>query len=444
MGALAVRRLRDLDPAERERILARSTAAIFDPELVAGVRAIIEDVRARGDAAVCDALERFDGVECTPAQLRVAEAELATACDRVADDVIAAVRRGIANIRAFNERVLEGASWRAEIAPGLLVGEETGPIASAGLFVPSGKGSFPSVLMHIGTPAVVAGVEDIIVLVPPSAGHGRDVDAAVLAVAGELGLTEVFRTNGPAGIAAAAFGTETIPRVVKIVGPGSPAVTSAQVQMQAYGCATAMLFGASESLVIADETADPAIVAADLLNEAEHGDDSVALLVTPSETLVATVAGEIDRQLETLPQPRRNYASVALSRTGGALLVRDLAEACEFANEFAPEHLLLSVREPEALLPKLDHAGEILLGDTPFAAANYLIGVPNTLPTGRYARLASGVNARTFVKTTSIARTSPAALGELSAGIIALARHEGFPAHAAAILARGLMPGPSP
>ena len=126
------------------------------------------------------------------------------------------------------------------------------------------------------------------------------------------------------------------------------------------------------------------------------------------------------------------------------MLVRDLAEACEFANEFAPEHLLLSVREPDALLPKLEHAGEILLGNTPFAAANYLIGVPNTLPTGRYARLASGVTARTFVKTTSIARTSPAALGELSAGIVALARHEGFPAHAAAILARGLMPGPGP
>jgi histidinol dehydrogenase len=438
MGALAVRRLRDLDRTERERILARSADAVFDPELAAGVRAIIEDVRTRGDAGVCDALSRFDGVACAPGRLRVQEAELAEASRRVDDAVLAAIRRGIANIRAFNERVLDGASWRAEIAPGLLVGEESRPIASAGLFVPSGKGSFPSVLMHIGTPAVVAGVDEIVVAVPPMAGRGLEVDPAVLVVARELGLTDVFRVNGPAGIAALAFGTETIPRVVKIVGPGSPAVTSAQVQVQAYGCATAMLFGPSESLVIADDTADPTILAADVLNEAEHGDDSVALLVTASDSLVASVAREVDRQLDGLPEPRRGYAAAAISRLGGVMLVRDDDEACAFANEFAPEHLLLAVRDPEALLPKLDHAGEILLGDTPFSAANYLIGVPNTLPTGRYARLASGITARAFVKTSSIARTSPAALAELSSGIVALAEHEGFPAHAAAIRVRGL------
>jgi histidinol dehydrogenase len=215
-------------------------------------------------------------------------------------------------------------------------------------------------------------------------------------------------------------------------------VTSAQVQVQAYGCATAMLFGPSESLVIADDTADPTILAADVLNEAEHGDDSVALLVTASDSLVASVAREVDRQLDGLPEPRRGYAAAAISRLGGVMLVRDDDEACAFANEFAPEHLLLAVRDPEALLPKLDHAGEILLGDTPFSAANYLIGVPNTLPTGRYARLASGITARAFVKTSSIARTSPAALAELSSGIVALAEHEGFPAHAAAIRVRGL------
>jgi histidinol dehydrogenase len=442
MAALAVRRLRDVDPDERARILARSTAAIFDPELAAGVRAIIEDVRARGDAAVCDALARFDGVDCPPAALRVAEAELAAAPGRVADDVVGAIRQGLANIRSFNERVLQGGSWRAEIAPGLEVGEETRPIASAGLFVPSGKGSFPSVLMHIGTPAVVAGVPEIAVVVPPSSGRGLEVDPAVLVVARELGLTNVFRVNGPAGVAALAFGTETIPKVVKIVGPGSPAVTSAQVQLQAYGCATEMLFGPSESLVIADEAADPALLAADLLNEAEHGEDSVAVLVTASEGLAAAVSGEVERQLEALPEPRRRFASAALSRTGGVLLVDDLAEACDFANEFAPEHLQLAVTEPEALLPRLEHAGEILLGDTPFAAANYLIGVPNTLPTGRYARLTSGVTARTFLKTSSVARTSRAALAGLAQGVVALATHEGFPAHAAAVRARGLASGP--
>jgi histidinol dehydrogenase len=307
--ALAVRRLDELDRNELDRILARSTAAIFAPELTSSVGQIIEDVRLRGDAAVCDALARFDGVECSPADLLVDEAEIAGAAPRIGGDVLAAIRTGIQNIRAFNERVLVGAEWLEEIAPGLLVGEQSRPIASAGLFVPSGKGSFPSVLMHIGTPAIVAGVVEIVVVVPPSAGRGLEVDPAVLVVADELGLRKVYRANGPAGIAAVAFGTETIPRVDKVVGPGSPAVTSAQLQVQAYGCATEMLFGPSESLLLADDSADPVVLAADVLNEAEHGDDSVALLVTASDALVGEVARELDRQLEGLPEPRRSYAA---------------------------------------------------------------------------------------------------------------------------------------
>jgi histidinol dehydrogenase len=197
-----------------------------------------------------------------------------------------------------------------------------------------------------------------------------------------------------------------------------------------------MLFGPSESLVIADDSADPALLAADVLNEAEHGEDSAALLVTPSERLVDDVAREIDRQLEALPEPRRRYAAAAVSDLGGALLVADLREACAFANEYGPEHLQLATSDPEALLRELDHAGEILLGPTPFAAANYLLGVPNTLPTGGFARVTSGVTARTFMKTSSIASASRDALALLEPGIVALAEHEGFPAHAAAMRLR--------
>jgi histidinol dehydrogenase len=435
---LAVRRLRDLSPADRRRLLARATAQVFDPDLTASVRELVEDVRARGDAALCDALRRHDGVECDPSQLRVDEEEIELAARDLSADVLDAIRVGIVNIRAFNERLLEGSSWQAELSPGLLVGEQARPIASAALFVPSGKGSFPSVLMHIATPALVAGVAELTVLVPPKSGEGRSVDAAVLAVARELGLSRVVRVNGPTGIAAAAFGTETVPQAAKVVGPGSPAVTAAQVLVQAYGCAAAMLFGPSESLVIADESADPALLAADLLNEAEHGDDSAALLVTASERVVAAVDAELREQLAALPEPRRSYAAATLSGFGGAMLVDSLAEACAFASEYAPEHLQIATASPEALLPGLDHAGEILLGQTPFAAANYLLGVPNTLPTGRYARLASGVTARTFLKESSVARASDAALAQLAPGIVALAEHEGFPAHAAAIRRRGL------
>jgi histidinol dehydrogenase len=442
VAALAIRRLERLTPEERRRLLERATAAIFDPELVAGVRELVEDVRANGDDAIVRALARFDGVDCPVDGLRVAEAEFEAARAAVSPELLAAIREGIARIRAFNERVLEGASWQVELEPGLLVGERSGPIDSAGLFVPSGKGSFPSVLMQIGTPAVVARVPRIAIVVPPITGRGCEVDPAVLVVAEELGLTDVFRANGPAGVAALAVGTQTIPRVSKVVGPGSPAVTAAQIQVQALGCSTVMLLGPSESLVIADESADPVLLAADLLNEAEHGSDSATLLVTPSEALVAAVSEQVDAQLAALPEPRRSYAASAVYDFGGAIVVADLDEAYEFANEYAPEHLQIVTRDPDAALARIEHAGEILLGPTPFSAANYVIGIPATLPTGRYARVSSGVTARTFVKASSIGQTSPDALARLAPAILALAEHEGFPAHAQAIRARA-RPGPA-
>lgn len=438
MGRLAVRRISALAPDERARILARATAAIFDEELRGSVAAIVDDVRRDGDAAVSRALARFDAVECPPARLRVSAGEFDRAREALDPAVVEALRVGIANIRAFNEHVVADASWRAEIAPGVEVGEKAGPIDAAALFVPSGKGSFPSVLMQIGMPAVVAGVPTIVVLVPPMRGRGLDIDPAVLVVAQELGLENVFRVNGPAGIAAAAFGTDSIPRVSRVVGPGSPAVTAAQIAVQAYGCSTVMLFGPSESVIIADDSPDPRILAADLLNEAEHGLDSASLLITPSEQLVEAVSAEVERQLDRLPDWRREFAESSISRFGGAFLVDDLDEAAAFVNEYAPEHLQLAVADPDALLVKIEHAGEILLGDTPFAAANFALGVPATLPTGAFARVSSGVTARTFLKTSSIGRCSPEALARLAPAIVALAEHEGFPAHANAIRERVL------
>jgi histidinol dehydrogenase len=438
MGAFARYELTTMSSEDRARILRRATAEIFDPELNRGVAEIIEDVRANGDAAVCRALARFDRVECRADQLRVSEQEFAAARRAVSGAVMDGIRQGIANVRAFNERILVDASWREELAPGLVVGEQARSIDSAGLFVPGGKGSFPSVLVHIGTPAVVARVPHLAVVAPPTRDRGLDVDPAVLFVAEELGLRDVFRANGPAGIAAVAFGTETFPKVSRVVGPGSPAVTAAQIQVQAFGCSTVMLFGPSESMTIADDSVDPAVLAADVLNEAEHGTDSAAILVSDSAELLDLVDGEIERQLAGLPVWRREYAGAALSRFGGAILVRDLDEAAAFANEYGPEHLLVATRDPEALVEKLDHAGEILLGDTPFAAANYALGVPATLPTGGFAKSSSGVTARTFVKTSSVARASREILAELSPGIVALAEYEGFPAHAAAIRIRGL------
>ena len=436
-GPMAVLRWDDLDEARRAKLLGRGRDKIFDPELRASVLDILEDVRANGDAAVIRALERFDGCTVAPDGLAVTEEEF-EAADRVVSDAVKdGLRQGIANIRAFNEALTAERRWSTEVAPGVTLGEKATPIASAGLFVPSGKGSYPSVVIQLGTPAVVAGVPEIAIVVPPAPGGGGEVDPAVLVAARELGLTRVFRANGPAGVAALAFGTETIPQVRKVLGPGSPPVAVAQIEVQRFGTHTQMLLGPSESLIVSDDSADPRLLAADLLNEAEHGPDSTSVLVTDSEALLAAVQDEIARQLAELPEPRRGYATTALGTNGGAVLVADLDAAVAVANAFAPEHMQIVARDEDRVLDGIQHAGEILLGQsTPIAAANYVLGVPAALPTGTFARVTGGVTAETFLKKASIAKATPEALERLSAGVLALADHEGFPAHAAAVRAR--------
>lgn len=437
-GPMAVLRWSELDDERRRRLLDRGVDKIFDPALRESVGRIVEDVREHGDAAVVRALAQFDGCAVAPEGLLVAEAEFAAADRDVPGAVKEALREGIANVRAFNEHLTRERQWEVELRPGLTVGEKTTPIASAGLFVPSGKGSFPSVLVQIGTPAVVAGVPEIAVVVPPVPGGGGAVDAAVLFAARELGIANVFRANGPAGIAALAFGTESFPRVRKVLGPGSPPVQAAQIACQAYGTHTQMLLGPSESLIIADDSADVRLLAADLLNEAEHGPDSSSLLVTDSEELVDAVQDELAAQLERLPEPRRSYAQAALGENGGAILVADMTEAAEVSNTYAPEHMQIVARDERAVLDLIVHAGEVLLGQaTPVSAANYVLGVPAALPTGTYARVTGGVTAETFLKKASIAKATPECLSQLTPSILALAEHEGFPAHAAAVRARG-------
>jgi histidinol dehydrogenase len=428
MGILAVRRWADLDADERARLLARSTAAIFEPALQRSIETLFEDVRARGDAAVVDATLRFDGVRLAAADLRVRPEELAAAHAAINPPLLAGIREAIRNSRLFNEAQVRATAigWLAEVRPGFEVGERVAAIPSAGLYVPAGKGSFPSVLVQVGVPALVAGVPEIAVLVPPMPGTGA-VDPATLAVAHELGLANVFRANGPAGIAALTFGTATFPRVRKVVGPGSPAVTAAQVLAQRFGTATNMLCGPSESLLLADATAD-------------SWPDSAALVATDAPGLVASLEAAVAEQVAALPEPRRSYATAVLGNLGGALLFDTMAEAIAFANEYAPEHLQVATADPEATQGDLRYAGEMLLGqDTPIGASSYSIGLPATLPTGGFAKLNGGVTARTFQTTTSIARLTPEALAGLAGPTTALADHEGFPAHANAFRGRGLV-----
>jgi histidinol dehydrogenase len=332
----------------------------------------------------------------------------------------------------------QAVDWSIESEPGLSVGEKITPITSAGLFTPSGKASYPSVAYQLAVPAVVAGVPSIALVVPPVPGGAGEVDPAVLVVCRKLGIADVFRVNGPAGIAALGFGTDTIPKVRKIVGPGSPAVTIAQVEMQRHGVATMMLLGPTESLVIADDTADPALLAADLLIEAEHGTDSTVVLLTDSGALAGAVDAELERQLAGLADVRATAARASLGN-GGCVLVDSLAVAVGIANEFAPEHLQVAVADAvtDDIVDGLVNAGEILVGQhTPFSAANFVIGCPASLPTSGFAHVSSGITADTFLKRTAIARADAGALARMTPSVLALADHEGFPAHGDALRMR--------
>jgi histidinol dehydrogenase len=428
-----------MDDADRAALYGRGLDAIFDPELRASIGRLIDDVRTRGDAAVCDALAHFDGVAVTPDRLRVTSGDIDTAT--VTPQVDAAIDDAIAHIRAFSEHQLARLTdWSFEAEPGLAVGEKLTPVASVGLSVPSGKASYPSVAYQLATPATVAGVPKIVLVVPPI--PGRDdgsVDPAVLVVCRKLGITDVFRVNGPAGVAALGFGTESIPQVRMIVGPGSPAVTLAQIEMQRYGVTTMMVLGPTESVVIADAGADAGRLAADLLIEAEHGTDSTVVLLTPDEALSAAVDSELDAQLADLPVVRAEAVGSALGINGGCILTADLDEAVAIANCIAPEHLQVAVEasvESETV-DALVNAGEILVGQhTPFSAANFVIGCPASLPTSGFAHVSSGITAMTFLKRTAIAKADATALQRMAPSIVALADHEGFPAHAAAIRRR--------
>lgn len=440
MGRLRVIDWANSDAATRAALLDRGLDEIFDPDLRRDISALIEDVRVRGDVALCEALARFDGIEVGPDGLRISDTEWESAS--VSPEVDRAIDAAITNLRAFNEQQLgRSGDWSHEVSPGLVFGEKVTPISSAGLFTPSGKASYPSVTYQLAVPAIVAGVPEIAVVVPPVPGGSGEVDPAVLVVCRKLGIRNVFRVNGPAGIAALGFGTETIPQVRKIVGPGSPAVTIAQVEMQRHGVATMMLLGPTESLVIADDTADVLRLAADLLIEAEHGTDSAVVLVTPSAALVEAVDAELERQLADLPEARATAARASLGVNGGAVIVDDLDAAVDVANRYAAEHLQVAVAEAdtERVVDGIVNAGEILIGQhTPFSAANFVIGCPASLPTSGFAHVSSGITAQAFLKRTAVARANEQALADMAPAITALADHEGFPAHAAAIRRRGL------
>jgi histidinol dehydrogenase len=380
---------------------------------------------------VIEYTRRFDGVALTPRSLQVSAREMRAAAAALPPPVRAALRLAARRIRAFHVRQRQ-ASWRYRDAEGLVLGQRITPLRRVGVYVPGGHAAYPSsVLMNV-VPARVAGVAEVVMVSPA----GRDGYApAVLAAAHIAGVTALYRIGGAQAVAALAYGTDSIGRVDKIVGPGNAYVQAAKrlVYGQVDIDSTA---GPSEVLVIADATASPAYVAADLLAQAEHGSgDECALLLTPSTRIAAAVQAEIARQLPALPR-RRAIAGV-LKKRSALVVVRDLNEAVELAEQVAPEHLELLVRNPERLTKRLRNAGAIFQG--PFAPAplgDYLAGPNHVLPTGGTARFFSPLGTYHFVKRTSVIGASAAALRRLGPAVETLAELEGYQAHAAAIRMR--------
>ena len=394
------------------------------------VRAIVEDVRKRGDRAVAAATRRFDGVRVPADRLSIGPREMKEACGELPRADLAALRTAARRIRAFHRHQVER-SFRYRDELGVTLGQEIRPLGRVGLYIPGGLAFYPSSVLMNGIPAQVAGVGEVIAVTPP---HQGGEPATLLAAAHLAGVDRIFRVGGAQAVAALAFGTEKIPRVDKIVGPGNAFVATAK-RLVSGRVGIDMVAGPSEVVVVADVSANPELVAADLLAQAEHGADSTAICLTPSLRLAKAVERAVSEQLAELP--RAELARRAIADLGAVIVTRSLAEAVELANELAPEHLELAVKNPRALLAKIHRAGAIFLGHhSPEAFGDYLAGPNHTLPTGGTARFASPLGVYDFVKRTSVIEANPRALRALAAPLERLTRMEGLDAHGAAVTRR--------
>lgn len=424
----------ELGSEEQDRILRRSEAGIA--ERIPAVELIISRVREGGDRALHELNRELDGIETSHLPILADTEEIREAAQSCPEDVTAALSAALSNVERFHRQQLHDAPPTVELQRGLRAKERVFPLSSAGLYVPRGRGSFPSMLYMLAVPARLAGVPRLVVASPP--GPGGSLDPAVAWVCETLGITEVLRTGGAQAIAALALGTESCHPVVKVTGPGSAWVAAAR-RVLAGTVDTGLPAGPTESVVIADRNADPWTVALDALIEAEHGEDSCTLVLCETEAIAEAVCEFLDSFADELPEPRRGFARTVLTENGGVFICDGLEHCAEIANQFAPEHLQLQVEDPWKLAESIPDAAEILIGPaTPFSLANYLAGPNAVLPTGGRARSASPVSVRDFQRSSTVIEAESEALKRLAPHIVALADYEGFPAHALAIRRRGL------
>ncbi|MFH1224922.1 MAG: histidinol dehydrogenase [Candidatus Diapherotrites archaeon] len=410
--------------AEKEFILNRARADIEGAK--AAVKPIVQAVRGRGDSALIEYTNRLDGFSLKPREIRVSRGEIARAFERVDRRIIDAIKRQIKYAKQFQQAQLRRSAerWETGLGKGVQAGQITVPVESAGLYVPGGNAPYPTVMQILGVAAKCAGVKRIVACTPPRKGAEMDV----LLVAAKLaGVDEIYRVGGAQAIAAMAYGTESIARVEKIAGPGNVYVTAAK-QLVWGDVAVDMPAGPSEAIILADETANAEFAAADILARAEHDANAAGVLVTPSERLALETAGQIEIQLPKLKN--RKIAEQALGKYCAIIITRDMGEAVEFTNNYAPEHLEIMCRKPRAVLKKIKNAGSVFLGEyAPVAVGDYASGVNHVLPTGGNARRFSAVGAETFQKKIEFGELTRSGLRRLLPIVETIADIEGFEAH---------------
>jgi len=425
----------DLSEGERDALLERP-AMSQDASIRAQTAGIIAEVRTRGDAALSELTRKYDGAEL--ADFRVSATEIEAAGGELGNHQHDAIDLAIRNVRAFHE-AQRPLPIRVETMPGVVCERVSHALDAVGLYVPAGTAPLPSAAIMLAVPAIIAGCPTKVLCTPPR--PDGTADPAVLVAATRAGITDIFKVGGAQAIAAMAYGTESIPKVCKVFGPGNAYVTSAKAQVggDPAGAAMDMPAGPSEVLVIADAHASVEFVASDLLSQAEHGVDSQVVLVTTSSELATAVAEEIQRQLAELS--RSEIAAEALDNSR-IIIVPDLDTTAKVSNRYAPEHLILQVEHPRDMLPALRNAGSIFLGQwTPESVGDYCSGTNHVLPTYGFAQTYSGLGVDQFMRQMTIQELSLEGLGNIGEAVVSLAGLEGLDAHAAAVTRR-LRAGP--
>lgn len=402
-----------------------------DMNVTRQVEDIVWDVRSRGDQALIDYTRRFDGVELDPSALRVTGDEIQRAYEKTDARLVEVIRKAAGNIEGFHRKQLEN-SWVSTDRDGILLGQMYRPLETVGVYVPGGTAAYPSsVLMNV-IPAKVAGVGRIVMVTPP--GNKSGINPAILVAANEAGADEIYRVGGAQAVASLAFGTETIPKVDKITGPGNIYVATAKKLVYGY-CDIDMIAGPSEIMIVADESGNARFIAADLLSQAEHDVLASSILVTTSERLAEEVRAEIERQAALLG--RESILRKSLADYGAIIIVENMEQALEIVNSTAPEHLELCVAEPFSLLDSVKNAGAVFLGHySPEPLGDYFAGPNHVLPTGGTARFFSPLSVSDFMKKSSLISYTKKALEKVKDDVVLFAEAEGLAAHANAIRVR--------